>query len=102
MSKMKKQFKEKIMMNKVKTEQKRNEFLEKRYVTIEVEDVVAKVDRGSLFVKSEEVEEVVRDLFYTNTEIKENSIIELDRICDVCYRLVCNAIKGNEILFSLS
>lgn len=101
MSKMKKQFREKIKQNKAITEEKRNNFLEKKVVKVEIDNKIIEVDRQHLYVKSEEVQEVVKDLIYTKTPIKENSIIELDKICNVCYKMICKAIKDNKIIFSL-
>ena len=101
MSKRKKDFKQRLAQNKAITEEKRNNFLEKKIVKVEVDSIVAEVDRQHLFVKSEEVQEVVKDLIWTKTPIKENSIIELDKICNVCYRLFCKAIQDNKIIFKL-
>lgn len=65
------------------------------------ENLVAKVDRGNYFVSTDEIKELVADLFHTNVELKENSIIDLDSICDVYYRLKYDGAIKDEILFSL-
>lgn len=102
-----KEFKEKLLSNKVKAENKYKERIEeiktKSIVTVELEEknLIAKVDRGNLFVDSREVKELIKDIFYTNAELKENSIINLDQICDVCYRLSYRGKINDELLFSL-
>jgi hypothetical protein len=105
--KINKEFKEKLLKNKVnanaKYEEKKEIAKSKSIVMVDIEEknLIAKVDRGSLFVDGREVEELVRDIFYTNVELEENSIINLDEICDVCYRLNYRGIVNNEALFSL-
>lgn len=101
--KRKSSFKERLLANRLEAERKREEFIEKRFVMVDIEDrnMIAKVDRGNLFVSSEEVQDVVKDLFYIGANLKENSIIDLDNICDVCYKLNYKGLNGNEALFSL-
>lgn len=102
--KINKEFKERILNNKVKAESKYKEKIkEKSIVTVELEEnnLIAKVDRGNLFVDSREVRELIKDIFYTNAELKENTVINLDNICDVCYKLSYKGKINNEVLFSL-
>lgn len=108
--KMKQQFKERILTNKINSEVKAKErevkieeMKVKKVVTVELEEknLIAKVDRGNLFVSQEEVKELIKDLFYTNTELKENSIINLELICDVYYKLAYKGKINDELLFSL-
>lgn len=105
--KINKEFKERILNNKVKAESKYKEKIEKikekSVVTVELEEnnLIAKVDRGNLFVDSREVRELIKDIFYTNAELKENTVINLDNICDVCYKLSYKGKINNEVLFSL-
>jgi|GEM_PF-5915984 len=105
--KINKEFKERILNNKVKAESKYKEKIEKikekSIVTVELEEnnLIAKVDRGNLFVDSREVRELIKDIFYTNAELKENTVINLDNICDVFYKLSYKGKINNEVLFSL-
>ncbi|MBS5307717.1 hypothetical protein [Clostridium sp.] len=102
--KINKEFKERILNNKVKAESKYKEKIkENSIVTVELEEnnLIAKVDRGNLFVDSREVRELIKDIFYTNAELKENTVINLDNICDVCYKLSYKGKVNNEVLFSL-
>ena len=105
--KINKEFKERILNNKVKAESKYKEKIEKikekSIVTVELEEnnLIAKVDRGNLFVDSREVRELIKDIFYTNAELKENTVINLDNICDVFYKLSYKVKINNEVLFSL-
>lgn len=102
-----KEFKERLLTNKInavaKSKERENIIREKSIVTVELEEknLIAKVDRGNLFVKSEEVKELIKDLFYTHTELKENSIINLEAFCDVCYRLSYRGKINDELLFSI-
>lgn len=75
-------------------------------VTVEVKkNYIAKVDRNNIFADTEEVKEIINDLFRTNTEIKEGKYIDIYRMCDVCYSLTVEKINkmGNitETLFTL-
>lgn len=105
--KINKEFKERILNNKVKAESKYKEKIEKikekSVVTVELEEnnLIAKVDRGNLFVDSREVRELIKDIFYTNVELKENTVINLDNICDVYYKLSYRGKINDEVLFSL-
>lgn len=105
--KINKEFKERILNNKVKAESKYKEKIEKikekSIVTVELEEnnLIAKVDRGNLFVDSREVRELIKDILYTNAELKENTVINLDNICDVFYKLSYKGKINNEVLFSL-
>lgn len=105
--KMNKEFKKKILNNKVKAEssykKKIENIKERSIVTVELEEknLIAKVDRGNLFVNGNEVKELIKDIFYTNAELKENTIINLDNICDVFYKLSYRGKFDNELLFSL-
>lgn len=54
-----------------------------------------------MFVNGNEVKELIKDIFYTNAELKENTIINLDNICDVFYKLSYRGKFDNELLFSL-
>lgn len=101
MGKIKKQFKEKILLNKITSEKKRNNFLDKRIIKFEIDSITAEVDRGKLLVSQEELKEIIKDLIYTNTAIKEDSIIELDKICNVYYKLACESIQPDKMIFSL-
>lgn len=47
------------------------------------------------------IKELIKDIFYTNAELKENTIINLDNICDVFYKLSYRGKFDNELLFSL-
>ena len=103
MSKKSKQlFKEKLLQNKVNAEKKYNEFKAKSVVTVEVEEnFIAKVDRGDLFISQEEIKDIVKDIFYVGVDLKENSIIDLDAYCDVCYKMMYRGKNNNEVIFSL-
>ena len=75
---------------------------ENKIVSVDLEEnLVAKIDRGTYYVSSQEIKELIKDLFYTKVELKENSIIDLNSICDVCYRLNYKGVKDNEVLFKL-
>ena len=105
-SKKMKELKQKLETNKKVAQEKAivglNRINENKIVSVALEEnLVAKIDRGTYFVSSEEIKELVKDLFYTKVELKENSIIDLNSICDVCYKLNYKGIKDNEALFQL-
>jgi len=105
-SKKMKELNERLLSNKVKAENKYKEKVkdheDKRIVSVDVkENLTVKVDRGNMFVDGKEVKELVKDIFNTNVELKENSIINLDEVCDVCYRLSYKGKINNELLFML-
>lgn len=105
-SKKMKELNERLLQNKVKSESKYKEKVkdheDKRIVSVDVkENLTVKVDRGNMFVDGKEVRELVKDIFNTNVELKENSIINLDEVCDVCYRLSYKGKINNELLFML-
>ena len=105
-SKRMKEFKKNLAENKVVSEnkykEKNKEHEDKRIVSVDVkENLTVKVDRGNMFVDGKEVKELVKDIFNTNVELKENSIINLDEVCDVCYRLSYKGKINNELLFML-
>lgn len=105
-SKKMKELNERLLSNKVKAENKYKEKVkdheDKRIVSVDVkENLTVKVDRGNMFVDGKEVRELVKDIFNTNVELKENSIINLDEVCDVCYRLSYKGKINNELLFML-
>ena len=100
------EFKERLALNsqmsKEKAKEREKKILSNKVVEVELkENLVARVDRGNYFVSSEEIKELVNDLFYTNVEVKPNTVINLDAICDVCYRLNCKEVSINEVLFQL-
>lgn len=98
-----KEFKEKLLNNKVKTEERKEVVNSKSIVMVDIKEknLLAKVDRKDLFVDSREVKELIRDIFYTNVQLKEDSIIRTDDICDVCYRLNYKGMVNDEALFVL-
>lgn len=105
-SKRMKELKQKMEINSKMTKEK-STLREKKIESSKVvlvdlkENLVAKVNKGNYFVSTHEIKELVTDLFYTKVELKENSIINLDSICDVCYRLEYRGLVNNEVLFSL-
>lgn len=105
-SKKMKELNERLLQNKVKSEskckEKNKDHEDKRIVSVDVkENLTVKVDRGNMFVDGKEVKELVKDIFNTNVELKENSIINLDEVCDVSYRLSYKGKINNELLFML-
>ena len=80
------EFKEKIAQN---YDARRKIFDDdKRMVKIELEEnLVAKVDRGKLFVNQYELIELIKDIFTTDMTLKENTIIDLEQVCDIYYKL---------------
>lgn len=103
MSKKSKQlFKEKLIQNRVNAEKKYNEFKSKRLVTVPIEEnFFVKVDRGNIFVSQEEVQEVIKDIFYVGVDLKENLVINLDTLCDVTYKVNYKGLINNEPMFVL-
>lgn len=105
-SKKMKELKQKLEVNKKVAKEKSIEGLnrinENKIISIDLEEnLVAKIDRGSFYVSSEEIKELVKDLFYTKVDLKENSIIDLNSICDVYYKLNYKGVINNEVLFNL-
>ena len=90
------EFKEKIAQN---YDVRRKIFEEKRMVKIELEEnLVVKVDRGKLFVNENELSELIKDIFSTDITLKENTIIDLDQVCDVYYKLNYIGKNNNELI----
>ena len=92
------EFKEKIAQN---YDARRKIFDDdKRMVKIELEEnLVAKVDRGKLFVNQYELIELIKDIFSMDMTLKENTIIDLDQVCDVYYKLNYIGKNNNELNF---
>lgn len=91
------EFKEKITQN---YDVRRKIFDDKRMVKIELEEnLVVKVDRGKLFVNENELSELIKDIFSTDITLKENTIIDLDKVCDVYYKLNYIGKNNNELNF---
>ena len=60
------EFKQRIEVNKKVVEKKRERVETNKLVSVNLEEnLIAKVDRGNYYVSKEEIEELVRDLFYT-------------------------------------
>lgn len=98
MSKRMKEFKQRITENSTAKEK----FVNKRIVKVALEEnLVANIDRGKYFVSEEEITLLVKDLFKSNITLKKNSIINLDQICDVMYKLSYRGKINNEINFNI-
>lgn len=91
------EFKEKIAQN---YDARRRIFDDKRMVKIELEEnLVVKVDRGKLFVNENELSVLIKDIFNTDMALKENTIIDLEQVCDVYYKLNYVGKNNNELKF---
>lgn len=98
MSKRMKEFKQRITENSTAKEK----FDNKRIVKVALgENLVVNIDRGKYFVSEEEITLLVKDLFKSNITLKKNSIINLDQICDVMYKLSYRGKINNEINFNI-
>lgn len=98
MSKKMKEFKQRVVENSTP----KKKFDNKRIVKVTLEEnLVANIDRGKYFVSEEEITLLVKDLFKSNITLKKNSIINLDQICDVMYKLSYRGKINNEINFNI-
>lgn len=98
MSKRMKEFKQRITENSTAKEK----FNNKRIVKVALEEnLVANIDRGKYFVSEEEITLLVKDLFKSSVALKTGTIINLDQICDVMYKLSYRGKINNEINFNI-
>lgn len=99
MSKKMKEFKQRIIENSTPKEKFYNN---KRIVKVTLEEnLIANIDRGKYFVSEEEITLLIKDLFNSSVTLKKDTIINLDQMCDVMYKLSYRGKNNNEINFNI-
>lgn len=87
-----KEFKEKIKQNKGVSI-----LGEKSSSVVDVqvkENLLVKVDRGSIRANSEDIKQYVKDIMYMKKSLSKGEIIELNAICDCMYNIKFLGVKS--------
>lgn len=99
MSKLNKQFKERIKLNKSKGAIKQMLICHDTEINLGDKIVLIKID--NVFAREEEIEEQVKDLFRVKSNFKQGEKIELSKIVDVDFDIMYAGIEKSKLTFKL-